>query len=85
MFALISSFPAIGDNKKSGWEDNNETIVPDQEVQYELLDVEDEKFYRGKKNIAYTRRTISLSCASQNSIIFLTTIWILDPSKVHGE
>lgn len=44
-FDLISS--TIGNNKKSGWDDNNEAIVQEQEVQYELLDVEDEKFYRG--------------------------------------
>lgn len=54
-----------GGNKKSGWEDHNETIVAEQEVQYELLDVEDEKFYRGKKAIAYLKRVIRHSCAFQ--------------------
>lgn len=44
-----------GDNKKSGWEDNSETIVQEQEVHYELLDVEDDKFYRGKRNCIFEK------------------------------
>lgn len=34
-----------GDNGKTVWEDNNDAIVQEQE--YELVDVEDEKYYRG--------------------------------------
>lgn len=90
-FSWIWSISMTGGNKKSGWEDHNETIVAEQEVQYELLDVEDEKFYRGKKwmLLHIWKETFDIpvhfsnkfKTVSVQSIIFLTTNGTLNASK----
>lgn len=65
IFVWILFLSTTAGNKKSGWEDNNATIAQEQEIQYELLDVEDEKFYRGKKNYILEMRVIRFSATFQ--------------------
>lgn len=62
---FISSITA--NQKETAWEDNNDAIVNEQETQYELLDVEDEKFYRGNNLYDF--------CVSNPYILFYTEIW----------
>lgn len=49
-------FALTDDKEISAWEDNTEIIGQEVEAQYELLDVEDEKFYRGNLIITNNKR-----------------------------